>query len=54
MLTFERSYVARVLALTNQNVTVAAKMLGVSRQYLHSIIARSGVREASDDEPGPE
>ena len=41
---FERAYVLAALEATNQNVTRAAKLAGVSRQQIQRLMIKHGVR----------
>ncbi|MEJ7733406.1 MAG: sigma 54-interacting transcriptional regulator [Polyangiaceae bacterium] len=46
---FERAYIAIKLAETSGNVSRAATAMGVSRQFLHRLIDRYGLRGGGDD-----
>jgi DNA-binding NtrC family response regulator len=52
---FEALYLGALLRRTGGNVTRAAELAGVSRRYLHRLIAERGVRGAADspDEDDP-
>jgi transcriptional regulator with GAF, ATPase, and Fis domain len=41
---FERTYLAGLLARTNENVAQAAREAGVNRAYLHKLLRRHGLR----------
>ena len=41
---FERSYLERLMALHEGNVSQAARASGVSRVYLHRLLSRHGTR----------
>src|SRR6185295_12039160 len=43
---FERRYVTEQLRAHGGNVSAAAKAMGVSRQFLHKLIAEHGIRES--------
>ncbi len=49
---FERRYLEERLAIAEGNVSRAAAQIGVSRQHLHLLLARHGLRSKEDDALG--
>jgi DNA-binding NtrC family response regulator len=48
---FEREYLADLLARANGNVSQAARMAGVGRKLLYSMLSRTGLGSAADEPP---
>ncbi len=51
-LAFRRAYVLRVVTEMDGNVAAAARVLGIERSTLYSIVPELGTRRAADNDQG--